>query len=258
MSGDNFDKFGWLKALQSDPRYTDKEQRLGSIMCVQFARRDGTGWSVELDDIGVKMPTGMGRSRMKTALAKFVRDGYLQETGKSLGGRGVKAWRSYNLTKPYPVQVQVSDETRPSTGTGLGETCSTSEQNPSQYGTKPVPLLNTETSADLHEDPPKGTSKGTSKGTGAPASADAPPSPRCPKHINDNNPPNCHACGKAREAAQDFEARRAEAEKQARADALARRDNCTACDEFGFLLGPDGTSTNPATRCNVHNQAEAS
>jgi hypothetical protein len=44
------------------------------------------------------------------------------------------------------------------------------------------------------------------------------------------------------------------AEKQARAEALARRDNCTACDEFGFLLGPDGTSTNPATRCNVHNQ----
>jgi hypothetical protein len=238
----SFDKFGWLKALQSDSRYTDKEQRLGSIICVQFARRDGTGWTVQLDDIAAKMPDGMCRRAMKTAFGKFVNDGYLRETGKSQGGRGVKAWRSHDLTKPDLARAQVSEETR-----------ANSMQNPCTQRAKPVHVRSAKTSTELPKEPPKGTSKGTSEGTGARASA-TPPSSRCPKHINHPDPPNCHACGEARLAAQDFEARRAEAEKQARAEALARRDNCTACDEFGFLLGPDGTSTNPATRCNVHNQ----
>jgi hypothetical protein len=151
----SFDKFGWLKALQSDPRYTDKERCFGSIVCVQFARRDGTGWAVDLDDIAAKMPGGMSHNRMKIAFGKFVRDGYLTETGRSPGGRGVKARRSHDLTKPAPAVVQVSDETRTRSGAGLGETRTSTEQNPHPYGIKPAPVAFTKTYADLREDPLK-------------------------------------------------------------------------------------------------------
>jgi hypothetical protein len=233
----SFDKFGWLKALQSDPRYTDKEQRFGSIICVQFARRDGTGWTVNLDDIGAKMATGIDPNRMKIAFRKFVRDGYLQETGKSRGGRGVKAWRSFNLTKPYPVQVRVSDKTLSSTG-----------QNPIQKVTKPYPEGDTKTWPDLREDPPKGTSKGTSEGTGAratdepnvpatpeppqkiPGEQPKPPDPYCADHMPDGTTDPCGPCGTART---NLNAWRARGDKAIR--------DCGLCDDrggYGLRAGP--------------------
>jgi hypothetical protein len=227
-----FDKFAWLKALQSDPRYTGDQQRLGSIICVQFARRDGTGWATRLDDIAEKMPGGMSRSAMKTALGKLVRDGYLQETGRSLGGRGVGAWRSHNLTKPDHIQVRVLGETRPRTN-----------QNPTTYESKPDQILGAKTSSELGEDPPKGTYKGTSIGDSPPEISDG-KSPgtasgaRCPRHAhiaNDDHVPNCVACGAARRAAEEREREHEQSRQALRAAIRKAIDDCDDCDEYGRL-----------------------
>jgi len=264
MSAGSFDKFAWLKVLQSDPRYTDREQRFGSIVCVQFARRDGTGWAVNLDDMAAKMPGGMSRSAMKTAFGKFVRDGYLTETGKSLGGRGVKARRSHDLTKPAPVGVQVSDETRPRTDTGLDETRPRTEQNPTTYVAKPDHVRGAKTSSELAEEPPKGTSKGTPEGTDARASADEPnvsanpeppqeiseqqpelpevePDPYCADHMPDGTTEKCGPCGTARKNRNDWRERQDKATRDR--DEIIRL--CRLCDDRGYI----GLRAGPFINC---------
>lgn len=85
-----------------------------------------------------------------------------------------------------------------------------------------------------------------------------PPPPRCPKHINDPNPPNCHACGQARTARADWdsEQRRRNAElrsTEAHLEAQRRAEeilDCDLCDEFGYrgrsvcTHNPDQAATN--------------
>jgi hypothetical protein len=104
-------KFAWIKALQSDPAVTDAAFRLGIIICVDFTRRDGTGWAVDLDDLAAKVPNGIHRGTMKRALRTLVARGYLVETGRSKGGRGQTGWRRYNLQIPGALALQVSEET---------------------------------------------------------------------------------------------------------------------------------------------------
>lgn len=204
------------------------------------------------------MPSGVTRNRMKVALAKFVRDGYLQETGKSLGGRGVKAWRSHDLTKPAPVGVQVSDETRTSTGAGLGETRTSTGQNPHQKVTKPAPESDTKTSPELREDPPKGTSKGTPEGTPARASAaptlsdvipdekqpeppEAEPDPYCATHMPDGTTEKCGPCGTARKNRNDWRERQDKATCDR--DEIIRL--CRLCDDRGYI----GLRAGPFINC---------
>ena len=145
------DKFGWLKTLLSDDRFTEKEQRLGVVICVWFIRGDGTGWAVTFEDMAAKLG-GMSHNRLAIALRKFVEYGYLEETGRSRGGRGLKAWRSHNLTKPHPARDEVS-----------GETLSSAGLNPIQPRLKPYPALDLKTATELPEHPPTGTSTGTSQ-----------------------------------------------------------------------------------------------
>ncbi|WP_104150990.1 hypothetical protein [Mycobacterium intracellulare] len=48
-------------------------------------------------------------------------------------------------------------------------------------------------------------------------------------------------------AADELETKRA-----ARAAELAAQHDCRLCDDDGWLLGDDGTPTEPATRCTAH------
>ena len=69
-----------------------------------------------------------------------------------------------------------------------------------------------------------------------------PPSPKCPKHINNPDPPNCRACGDARKARAEWDslqalerlsAKSAEAQRRAEIRAQAIND-CDLCDEDGY------------------------
>lgn len=77
-----------------------------------------------------------------------------------------------------------------------------------------------------------------------------PPPPKCDQHINDDDPPPCGACGRARKASEAWVA--AETERQRQMTALAKSeaarqraetariaiDHCRTCDERGYL--PNG------------------
>lgn len=76
--------------------------------------------------------------------------------------------------------------------------------------------------------------------------ADAGSPPRCPEHCDlpaAVRGPGCRDCAELRRAWA------AERTKRNRAEVQKRRQ-CPACDEFGWLLGPDGTAQSaPAVRC---------
>lgn len=82
-----------------------------------------------------------------------------------------------------------------------------------------------------------------------------PARPECSKH-EENSDENCRACMRRRQwdethaeakAADELETKRA-----ARAAELAAQHDCRLCDDDGWLLGDDGTPTEPATRCTAH------
>lgn len=89
-----------------------------------------------------------------------------------------------------------------------------------------------------------------------------PPPRRCPKHIHDDNPPNCHACGQARRAHETWQTEQQRAERQAASDAARARaeltrqqiDACDLCDETGYRglapcdHNPDQDETNARGR----------
>nr|WP_156770661.1 hypothetical protein [Mycobacterium gordonae] len=230
VTGRAFDKFGWLKALRADPRLTDRDVRMALALCTDYSRRDGTGWAVDLDDLATAIPSGLSRNRLKDMLQKLTEYGYLVETGRTAGGRGVVARRSHDLAKPALAAVRVNDETRTASGAGNSETRTASGSNPHRWRFKPAPLAVQKVAPELHEDPPTGTSPGTPSGT---AAAHDPEPPRfCPNHPTGTRQ-NCRPCGDHRSSHEAWQARHSErsrVEAQARRDAIAR---CPDCDEFG-------------------------
>ncbi|MBE5453447.1 hypothetical protein E3G52_000311 [Mycobacteroides abscessus] len=70
---------------------------------------------------------------------------------------------------------------------------------------------------------------------------------RCPKHIDDPDPPKCRACMILRERAEAEAADAARREKEARAAARARRDACTLCQGGGWVDAEDGSGVLPCS-----------
>ncbi|BBY67558.1 hypothetical protein [Mycolicibacterium helvum] len=60
-------------------------------------------------------------------------------------------------------------------------------------------------------------------------------SPRCPKHIHDENPPACGGCGRAREASKASAQTAQEREAQRRNQIRDAIDACGDCDQVGRL-----------------------
>lgn len=78
-----------------------------------------------------------------------------------------------------------------------------------------------------------------------------PPSPKCPKHINDPHPPHCGQCKEARLARAEWD----EAEGRSTIDAAKSRRaaiaRCGDCDDAGWILGSE-----PVVRCeHLHRRA---
>lgn len=79
--------------------------------------------------------------------------------------------------------------------------------------------------------------------------AHGPFGPRCRLHVNHPDPPNCRGCRTARETAAaaklDAEVRRATEHVQTQ----TAIEQCSDCDEYGWLLGDDRRVVDPARRC---------
>jgi hypothetical protein len=189
VNGEVFDKFGWLKALQSDPHLSLTAFRLGVVICTTFTRADGTGWSVELDKIAAKLPGGLSRDRAFGSLRQLTDAGYLTETARSGGGRGVTARRSHNLTKPQPPTSAVSEKPPTQASAVYEETTDASVVNHRRKRRKPPTQTSWFVAVCADQSTrfsPTGTSSGTSSGTRAPseptAQPDNPPTQATPKN----------------------------------------------------------------------------
>ncbi|MCG5431806.1 hypothetical protein LV457_05805 [Mycobacterium sp. MYCO198283] len=232
MSG--FDKFGWLKALLRDPRFTDREARIGAAICVEFTRADGTGWEVPLTTLAAVPPSGLSVTRLKQLLARLVQMGYLVETSRSGGGRAQFAKRAHSLAgppKPGTPAEQVSEETRYA-----------SVQNLVRQRVKPgTPALH-KVASDLQQCTPTGTSTGTSTGVlRAGARERTRPDPYCSKHMPDGTTDNCGGCLRARKRCEQWDSEQERAAAEAAAAARALRENCPRCEGRGVEDLPDGT-----------------
>lgn len=105
---------------------------------------------------------------------------------------------------------------------------------------------------------PKPSSTGTSTDTGTRSPSvggsvgERPPRPECRNH-NENSDTRCHACMRRRKwdeaHAAQAEADELERKRAAKSAALQDRRDCPLCDDDGWLLSPDGTPVEPATRC---------
>ena len=193
MSGPaTFDKFAWLRTLRGDPQFTDKEFRLGSSICIDYVRRDGTGWFVEMDVLASSVPGGLSRNRLTTLLAKFERNGYLVEAGRSGGHRGQTAKRAHNLvaraSEPAPIQGSDGGERSTASGRPIGErsTASGSKGNRQRLLGQPPAVI--KGASELPEGTPLGTYEGTCGGTGHLPEMPPTPGPDDPGH----DPPPIH------------------------------------------------------------------
>lgn len=103
----------------------------------------------------------------------------------------------------------------------LSETHSEPIRNPSEGGNP----------SETHSEPPRSVPVVGHLSLVGGQVGEAPPPERCPKHERIDNPPNCRACGKAREANEAWH-------DQRRADDAARRrlaiESCSRCDESGL------------------------
>lgn len=79
--------------------------------------------------------------------------------------------------------------------------------------------------------------------------------PQCSEHEENSDGP-CHACRRRREWDRDNAGRLQADELQRRRDAKTAADqaraDCELCDGDGWLLGEDGTPTEPAIKCTDH------
>ncbi|OBA86770.1 hypothetical protein A5642_22085 [Mycolicibacterium mucogenicum] len=217
-----FDKFGWLKTLLSDAALTDKDFRLAVLIGVTYTSKSGTGWAVELDALAAKLPGGLSRRRLIDALKRLTDRGYLVETSRSGGGRGMTARRSFDLGKPLT----------PASGV-YAETPDASVRNPGQQRPKPLTAASHEIAADQVGQPPTGISTGISAG-GAQVADDPEPSRYCSDHPNGTTEP-CWACGQANNEHKAWRAREPERKSAAAQKRAAARADCAFCDDDGQI-----------------------
>lgn len=248
----SFDKFTWLKALQSDARFTDKEFRLATAVCTEFTRSDGTGWAVELAVLAKRVPGELSPHRTKALLKRLCDCGYLVETWRSSGGRGQVARRAHDLSHPPKPGTQAS-------GVFGGETRYTSVTNLARQRTKPSTYAARRNGPELGEGGAKGTPTGTPGGARTRVRDETNPSnhphphplrgpygPRCAEHLDDPDPPSCTGCKRQRLSAEARDRADADAH-QARLQAI-RADiaACDQCDRNGWIHGDD------SMRCRLH------
>jgi hypothetical protein len=230
----SFDKFEWIRLMVGDRRLTVADRFVLTNAAIRYVRHGNDVLRVRQVTMADQFAVGARTVRQSISRARDL--GYLVLAQPRQRGRSHHGADEYRLSIPADAaSIPIN------TGTELPEY--------RHETTQIAARTNSLTSENYN---PKGFLKGFVEGVER-ASAQPTP-PKCSKHINIDKPPNCLTCKELREKWEAMKAAEAQAEKQARADALARRDACTFCDEFGFLLGPDGTSADIAIRCNRHSQ----
>ncbi|WP_142926749.1 hypothetical protein [Mycobacterium marinum] len=90
------------------------------------------------------------------------------------------------------------------------------------------------------------------------APTEIPPRPQCPDH-KENSEGKCHHCKLRRQWDEDHAAKikadELDRRREAKAAAQQALHDCRLCDEYGWLLGEDGTPVEPPMKCTVHQQA---
>lgn len=76
-----------------------------------------------------------------------------------------------------------------------------------------------------------------------------PPASVCERHAGMVRPPACGRCATLRERSEVWQAAKRERDAVAAADRRARVRSCSDCDDFGWSVGADGRSVEPARRC---------
>jgi hypothetical protein len=102
-----------MKALQKDAQFTEREFRLGFVMCTEHTWRNGKGWAKDLTDIADSVTGGYSDVRLRAALSKLCRHGYLTETYRRSTGPGLSARGAWDLRMPNTdtPALQCSDNT---------------------------------------------------------------------------------------------------------------------------------------------------
>lgn len=79
----------------------------------------------------------------------------------------------------------------------------------------------------------------------------APPPQHCPKHPDGTDEP-CRRCRAARQEREKWDTEQAHRDRQVAEEHRLAVDECVHCDDAAWMLGPDGTPVEPATRCPLH------
>ena len=243
-----WDKFAWITAVGADGRLTAGERFVLMQIALNWTAVDRATYRVRQATIAERLSVSL--RLVKSALAQAKRHGYVtvEQPRKRGTGRHIADMNRLGLptelgANPAPHSTELSAQSAPhSTELGArndGVGC-TDAQSEVHGCTELGPDANAPTSEnDVPNCSLKAPDKALEKAP-APASATPPPS-RCPKHINDNHPPPCHACGQARLAAEAFELQQAEARKQELREAWENVRNCTTCDGTGLVEVDDNT-----------------
>lgn len=226
----SFNKFEWLKALQSDAAITGTSAFLvGVAVCTTFTRADGTGWVFDLGDLPNVGGRPLTPNTIKSAIRLLVSRRYLNQTYRSQGGRGVRASASFDLI-PARFNEQVSAETPPAETCGFQQNPHVSTAKPARLNDKTRTFQRTKNRLDQREIPPTGTSTGTSSGS----ARDEPPPRYCPKHPTGTSD-SCIPCKHARQTHEEWMRARDELEQAERDARRQARENCGRCGGTGQI-----------------------
>ncbi|MBM4726060.1 hypothetical protein GS446_05385 [Rhodococcus hoagii] len=213
----------------------------------------GRWWRASVNTISAD--TGLSIKMVRTALDGLERQSEIEVFKHRAGGVSDQT-ASYRPT-PLPAIRPNGQMDSPKLANGRSSACPSGQIDSPTRADHHLPLrANVPSIEELEE--------GVARARAEQASHDPASEPprRCPKHLHDDNPPNCHACGQARRAHETWQTDQQRAERQAVSDAAHARaeltrqqiDACDLCDETGYRglapcdHNPDQDETNARGR----------
>lgn len=293
MSG--FDKFAWIDAIRDDDdkRFSAGVKYVLQNIALVYVRHNGAGdVYARQETIAAKLKVSL--SEVKKAYKVAKQRGYFVLAEARQRGRGHHSPDRYRLQVPDEVGANCVPIRKGLIGARIDENRCTDRQK-KVHGSCEIGARIVETRAsDQAEQAPQGIKKGIKQGgEGGTAEADAAPTPSTPRINNEDkvidaevveedadpepsrfcaehaaNPGRpCNTCrylGDEHDAWKHRQSRRAltdllreAADAHTGERSVDSLRDCLKCDEKGWLLGPDGTVAEPATKCRHERQEGA-